>query len=174
MTGQGEGAIEDVFAAPTSLTAETALRQINHLLANGASPEDVRGVVVSAIARIDMMRRSRPPRQSGRKRRWLARLTSAAFPRSFAVGTPPMAKDYPDLEAHLAAAAEYAAKEHHVCFTIEITDGGAGATGREIEVQVPADDALRFGPQMVRIADFQLASNPARRKTPPTEGEQVT
>ncbi|MEU7435707.1 hypothetical protein AB0B07_33440 [Streptomyces sioyaensis] len=107
-------------------------------------------------------------------RAWLAKVTSFAFPRSFAVGTPPLAKDYPDLAAHLAAAAEYAAKEHHVCFTIQIIDGTKHATGREVEVQVPAADAMKLGQQMVRIATALLPPSREGEQTPPAEGDQMT
>lgn len=107
-------------------------------------------------------------------RDWLAKVTSIAFPRSFAVGTPPMAKDYPNLEAHLTACTEYAAKEHHVCFTAQITDGTKHAIGREVEVQIPAAEAMKLGQQMVRVATYLRPALREGEQTPPTEGDRMT
>lgn len=164
--------VEDVIATPTSMLAEASLRQILAMAANGSDVDAICHEAELTISQIDMRRRLRTGRD--RRRTWLAKVTSFAFPRSFAVGIPPQATDYPTVEEHMAAAAEYAKREHHVCFTVEITDGIKDSIGRQVEVQVPADDALRFGPQMVRIGEYQLASYRESAQTPPTEGDQMT
>lgn len=101
------------------------------------------------------------------RRAWLAKVTSFAFPRTFSTGPLP---DTDDTAVLLAAAR----KHHHVCFTVQITDGGKNAVGREIEVQVPADDAIRLGHQMVRIANHLLPAHREGEQTSPRDGDRMT
>ncbi len=82
-------------------------------------------------------------------RAWLAKVTSFAFPRTFSTGPLPKTDD---IDVLMAAGRQH----HHVCFTVQVTDGTKHAVGREIEVQIPADDAIRLGQQMVRIANALL------------------
>jgi hypothetical protein len=101
------------------------------------------------------------------RRAWLAKVTSFAFPRTFSTGPLPETSD--------PAVLKEAGRRHlHVCFAVEITHGGKGAIGRQVEIQIPADDALRLSQQMARIAEHQLASYRGAEQTPPTEGDQVT
>lgn len=101
------------------------------------------------------------------RRAWLAKVTSFAFPRTFSTEPLPNAAD-------VAGLMQVARRHHHVCFTVEVTGGGKHAIGRQVEIQVPADDALRLSQQMARIAEHQLASTREAEQTPPIEGDQVT
>jgi hypothetical protein len=153
----------DVLAASPTVLAETALRQVHELLTSGASVEDVRQVATTAVALLNMHQRTRP----SLRRRWLAKVTSFTFPRTFSTGPLPATADVATLRD--------AARRHlHVCFTVQITDGTKQAVGREVEVQVPADDALRLGQQMARIAEHQLASYREAEQTSPSKGDQMT
>lgn len=99
------------------------------------------------------------------KRRWLAKVTSFAFPRTFAVGPMPQARDFPDLESHLRAVGEAAKKEHHICFTAEITvGGGKKAVGREVEVQIPDEDAERLAHQILRLIEWRKKAYPGLKE----------
>lgn len=100
------------------------------------------------------------------RRAWLAKVTSFAFPRTFSTEPLPATND-------VAVLLEAGRRHHHVCFTVEITDGTKHAVGRQVEIQVPADDALRLSQQMARIAEHQLASTREAEQTPPTEGDHV-
>ncbi len=100
-------------------------------------------------------------------RAWLAKVTSFAFPRTFSTGPLPKTDDVDVLM-------EAGRRHHHVCFTVQITDGTKRTVGREVEVQIPADDAIRLGQQMVRIANQLLPAVREGEQGPPTEGEQVT
>jgi len=153
----------DVLAASPAMLAEAALRQVQELLTSGASAEDVREVATTAVALLNMHQRMRP----SPRRRWLANVTSFAFPRTFSTGPLPATDD-------VATLRDAARRHHHVCFTVQITDGTKQAVGREVEVQVPADDALRLSQQMARIAEHQHASYREAEQTPPTEGDRVT
>ncbi|MFB7312947.1 hypothetical protein [Streptomyces sp. NPDC056192] len=128
--------------APQYLVAEHALAQIRDL---ASASEEVRGIVAVAEANISMARRSRP--RVSNRRSWLAKVTSFTFPRTFTRtwGKP---------------------AEHHVCFSLEITDGSKAAIGRKVEVQLAVDDAERLAEQMLRIAEFQ------RSQTSEKEGER--
>jgi hypothetical protein len=101
------------------------------------------------------------------RRTWLAKVTSFAFPRTFSTEPLPNADD-------VAGLMQTARRHHHVCFTVEVTDGGKQAIGRRVEIQIPADDALRLSQQMARIAEHQLASYREAEQTPPMEGDRVT
>lgn len=101
------------------------------------------------------------------RRTWLAKVTSFAFPRTFSTGPLPATDD-------VATLRDAARRHHHVCFTVQITDGGKRAVGREVEVQLSADEAMELGPQMVSIAEYQLAPYRASEQTPPTEGDRMT
>jgi hypothetical protein len=100
-------------------------------------------------------------------RTWLAKVTSFAFPRTFSTGPLPKTDD-----ANVLIAA--GARHHHVCFTVQITDGSKQATGREVEVQIPTAEAMKLGQQMVRVATALLPAAREGEQTPPTEGDQVT
>ncbi|MFJ8677185.1 hypothetical protein [Streptomyces sp. NPDC093589] len=151
----------DVLAAAPPVLAETAIRRVHELLEAGADSVDIHEVVTTSIALLDMHQRNRP----GRKRAWLAKVTSFAFPRTFATAWGDTG-------------------EHYVCFTGSITKGGKQTIGREIEVQIPVDEAERLGQQMLRIAAYQrkqlaaAATDSPRAtgagQTPPTEGDQMT
>lgn len=145
------------------MLAEAALRQVQALADGGASMEDIQEVASTGVALLDMHQRSRGFR--GRKQ-WLAKVTSFAFPRTFSTGPLPKTDD-------MNVLMEDARRHHHACFTVQITDGTKDAVGREIEVQVPADDAIRLGQQMARIAT-KLLPVPSEGETPPIEGDQVT
>lgn len=66
------------------------------------------------------------------KQRWLARVTSFAFPRTFATHWGDTGRNY-------------------LCFTAEITTGSKNAVGREVEVQIPDEDAEKLARQILRI-----------------------
>ncbi|MDK0525042.1 hypothetical protein [Streptomyces sp. ML-6] len=158
MTGQGENPYGDVLAAAPPVLAEVAIRQVHGLLEAGADTADVREVVATSVALLNMHQRNRP----GRKRAWLAKVTSFAFPRTFATA-------WGD------------AGEHYVCFTGSITKGGKQAVGREIELQLPVEDAERLGQQMLRVVQFQRGqtaqtsrAGQAQGQTSPSKGDQVT
>ncbi|WP_045562710.1 hypothetical protein [Streptomyces sp. FxanaA7] len=153
----------DVLAASPTVLAETVLRQVQELLTSGASVEDVREVVSTAVALLNMHQKMRP----SLRRRLLGKVTSFTFPRTFSTGPLPATDD-------VATLREAARRHHHVCFTVQITDGTKQAVGREVEVQVPADDALRLSQQMARIAEHQLASYREAEQTSPSKGDQVT
>ncbi|MFJ2279184.1 hypothetical protein ACIOEZ_34110 [Streptomyces sp. NPDC087866] len=148
----------NVLAAAPPVLAETAVRRLHELLDASADLDDVREVAATAVALLNMHQRNRP----GRKRAWLAKVTSFAFPRTFATAWGDTG-------------------EHYVCFTGAITKGGKHAVGREIEVQLPLDDAERLGQQMLRMVEFQrrqttptsLAAQ-AQGQTSPSKGDQVT
>ncbi|MGW4270780.1 VCBS domain-containing protein [Streptomyces seoulensis] len=99
-------------------------------------------------------------------RAWLAKVTSFAFPRTFSTGPLPKTND--------GAVLLDAGRHHHVCFTVQITDGTKHAIGREVEVQIQADEAIKLGQQMIRIATALLPAPREGEQTPPTEGDQVT
>ena len=100
-------------------------------------------------------------------RAWLANVTSFAFPRTFATGPLPKTDD-------LAVLLKAGRRHHHVCLTIQITDGTKHAVGREVEVQIQADEAIKLGQQMVRVATALLPAPREGEQTPPSEGDRVT
>ncbi|KIF66260.1 hypothetical protein HY68_36755 [Streptomyces sp. AcH 505] len=132
MSALGENLYGDVLAAAPPVLAEAAIRQVHELLESRADSDDIAQVVTTAVALLNMHQRNRP----GRKRAWLAKVTSFAFPRTFATAWGDTG-------------------ERYVCFTGSITKGGKPAVGREIEVQMPVDDAERLGQQMLRMVEFQ-------------------
>lgn len=154
----------DVLSASPSMLAETALRQLHSLVTAGASAEEIQQVATTSVALLNMRQRSRGFR--GRKQ-WLAKVTSFAFPRTFSTGPLPKTGDVDVLM-------EAGSRHHHMCFTVQVTDGTKHAIGRELEVQMPADDAMKLGQQMVRIATALLPAAREGDQTPPSEGDQVT
>jgi hypothetical protein len=100
-------------------------------------------------------------------RAWLAKVTSFAFPRTFSTGPLPQTSD-------IAVLMEAGRRHHHVCFTVQITDGTKHAVGREVEVQVQADEAMKLGQQMVRVATALLPARREGEQTPPIDGDRVT
>lgn len=102
-----------------------------------------------------------------RARAWLAKVTSFAFPRTFSTGPLPKTRD-------LDVLMQAGRRHHHICFTVQITDGTKQAVGREVEVQLPADEAIKLGQQMVRIATALLPAFREGEQTPPIEGDRVT
>ena len=147
-----------VLAAAPPVLAEAAIRRIHELLEAGADSADVHEVVTTSVALLNMHQRNRP----GRKRTWLAKVTSFAFPRTF-------------------APAWGGTGEHYVCFTGSITKGGKQAVGREIELQLHVEDAERLGQQMLRMVEFQRGQTTqtsravqAQGQTSPSKGDQVT
>lgn len=148
----------DVLAAAPPVLAEAAIRRVHELIEAGADSADVHKVVTTSVALLNMHQRNRP----GRKRAWLAKVTSFAFPRTFATAWGDTG-------------------EHYVCFTGSITKGGKQAVGREIEVQLPVDDAERLGKQMLSMVEFQRGQTTqtsraaqAQGQTSPSKGDQVT
>lgn len=101
-----------------------------------------------------------------RRRRWLARPVgpAVAFPRSFSVGAVNVAELVALSEEQMRQRlTERAHQEHHVCFTVEISEGGGQlAADRRIEVQVQADDADRLARQMLRMITLVREMNPRR------------
>lgn len=169
---------------PTSATAEAALQRIAaYLDQTPDAVHTVRDVVDVALARIHMARQMRPSR---RARVWLAKVTSFAFPRTFATSDKPPAPDaYATDEEFIAASAAWGRKHHHLCFTAQITEGGKAAVGRQVEIQMPIDDAERLAHQMLRMvavvrrmhpglagSEVSVADQP--RQDGPTKGDQVT
>ncbi|MFC7794564.1 hypothetical protein [Streptomyces cinereoruber] len=140
------------------MLAEAAIRHIHELLSNEADPDEVHQIAETAVALLNMHQRNRP----GRKRTWLAKVASFAFPRTFATAWGDTGEQY-------------------VCFTASITKGGKQAVGREIELQLSVEEAERLGQQMLRMVEFQrrqttqasLAAQ-AQGQTLPSEGDQVT
>ena len=148
----------DVLAAAPPVLAEAAIRRVHELLDAGADSGDVLEVATTAVALLNMHQRNRP----GRKRAWLAKVTSFAFPRTFATAWGDTGEQY-------------------VCFTASITKGGKQALGRQVELQLPVEDAERLGQQMLRIADYQRAqtntaslADQAQGQTSPSKGDPVT
>ena len=100
-------------------------------------------------------------------RAWLAKVTSFAFPRTFSTGPLPKTND-------LDVLAEAGRRHHHVCFTVQITDGTKHAVGREVEVQIPADEAIKLGQQMTRVATALLSASSEGEQAPPSERDEMT
>jgi hypothetical protein len=100
-------------------------------------------------------------------RTWLAKVTSFAFPRTFSTGPLPKTDD-------LDVLVEAGRRHHHVCFTVHITEGGKHAVGREVEVQIQADEALKLGQQMVRVATALLPAPREGEQTPASERDEMT
>jgi hypothetical protein len=128
MTTQDEDLFAGLSSVPPYLIAEDVLSRIAAL---PDVPEEILGLVHVAEARISMARRSRP--RTPRGRGWLAKVTSFTFPRTFAQAWGDDG-------------------QQHLCFTVEVTDGGRAALGRQIEVQVPLSEAERLGKQMGSMA----------------------
>lgn len=148
-TAREDALVRQVIDRPRYEVAEAALEAIAaHLRSGGNADETVDGIARVALARISMARRERPSRS--RRGLWLARVTSFAFPRTFAT-----------------AWGQDAA--HHLCFTAEITEGTKTAVGRQVELQLPDEDAERLADQILRLRDWRK-----REQTPPTEGDRVT
>ncbi|MFB8122081.1 hypothetical protein ACFVG1_12915 [Streptomyces bacillaris] len=147
-----------VLASAPPVLAEAAIRRVHELLEAGADSATIHEVVTTSVALLNMHQRNRP----GRKRAWLAKVTSFAFPRTFATAWGDTG-------------------EHYVCFTGSITKGGKQAVGREIEVQLSIEDAERLGQQMLRMVEFQRGQTAqtsraaqAQGQTSPSKGDQVT
>lgn len=160
MTAQGG----DFLATPPLLLATEALRSIQDLAANpDASVTEIRETAELALSRLSFLG-NRRPNGTGRKASWIGRVTSFAFPRTFFTG-PRRRRDQPILDQDSLMAE--ARSHHHVCFTIQITDGNKKyVTGREVEVQVPADEALRLSSQIARIAQgFEPPQHPRAAST---------
>lgn len=164
MTGQGAQPYGEVLSAAPPVLAEAAIRRVHELLDAGADTDDVHEVAATAVALLNMHQRGRS--SQGRKRTWLAKVTSFTFPRTFA-------RAWGDTG------------EHYVCFTAKITEGGKQALDREVELQLPVEDAERLGQQMLSIAEYQrkqqlvaATTDPPRDasagQTPPTDGDQMT
>lgn len=100
-------------------------------------------------------------------RAWLAKVTSFAFPRTFSTGPLPKTDN-------INVLMEAGRRHHHVCFTVQITDGGKQAVGREVEVQISADEAMKLGQQMVRIATALLPASSEGEHSPPSERDEMT
>lgn len=148
-----------LYSVPSGLAA-SAVYRLHHLLEAGADREELAEVVATAAALLDMSQRGRSPLV--RKRSWLAKVSSAAFPRTFA-------RAWGD------------AGEPYVCFTVDITEGGKQALDRQVEVQLPVEDAERLGQQMLRMVEFQRGQTiqtsraaQAQGQTSPSKGDQVT
>ena len=157
--------------SPAVLASE-ALRAIRDMAERpGASVDDIREVADLALTRLSLAGRFRD--RTRQRIQWLAKVTSFAFPRTFYVGALPQTDDP-------ATLLEAARRQHHVCFTVQITQGGGkDARHREVEVQVPADKAMQLGQQIVRIAQsFDHKNSPAaaRRGSPvsPLERRRMT
>lgn len=101
------------------------------------------------------------------RREWLAKVVTFAFPRTFSVGPLPATDD----TGLLLAAAR---NQHHVCFKVQLTAASKDDVGREVVVQVQADDAIRLGHQMIRVANFLLPAPGEGEQTSPSEGDHVT
>jgi hypothetical protein len=149
---------------PPLLLATEAIRSIQDLATNpDASVTEIREAAELALSRLSFLGKRRP-NGTGRKASWVGRVTSFAFPRTFFTGAR-RRQDQPILDQNSLMAE--ARSHHHVCFTIQITDGNKKyATGREVEVQVTADEALRLGLQMTRIAQsFEPPQHPRAART---------
>lgn len=158
---------EDFLATPRALLMEDVLGSVRAMAKLPNPPiDDIRKTLDLAHARLEMLGRRRPGRTRERFA-WLAKVTSFAFPRTFF--TAPRGVEHPPRE------------HQRVCFTVEVTEGGGRqGVGREIEVQLPLADAMKFGAQMVRVAQ-QLAtpqSSPhvsrVGRQTSPSKGDRLT
>lgn len=111
--------------------AEQALKQIGDFLdewegsdwAATRPAQEIRGLLDIANARIRMASSIRDRRNA----RWLARVTSFAFPRREGDG-------------------------NRLCFTVDITDGPKSAKGRKVEVQIPDTEAERLAGQIIGLA----------------------
>lgn len=111
--------------------AEDALRKLGDFLDEwegsdwaGTRPaQEVRGILDVADARIRMAASIRDRRNA----RWLARVTSFAFPRRVN-------------------------GDDRLCFTVDITDGAKSAKGRKVEVQIPDSEAERLARQILGLA----------------------
>jgi hypothetical protein len=159
---------------PTQDIAKDALNAVAACLdewegsdwATSRPTEQIRDVVELASARLRMARQMRPSRRTPR---WLAKVTSFAFPRTFATTTqPPRPDAYATDEEFIAASAEWGRKHHHLCFTVQIAEGGKAAVGREVEVQVPDEDAERLARQILRLVEWRKKNNPG------IQGDEVT
>jgi hypothetical protein len=163
VTAEREDLYGDVLSASPTVLAETALRQLHALTTAGSAASQIQEVAATAVALLNMHQRSR---RFGRKR-WLAKVTSFAFPRTFSTGPLPKTDD-------INVLMEAGRRHHHVCFTVQMTDGTKPAVGREVEVQIPADEAIKLGQQMVRIATALLPAPREGEQTSPSKGDQVT
>lgn len=161
MTSRGA----DLRATAPAVLAAESLRAIRDLASQpGVSVDQIRETAELAVTRLDFVTASRA--HSGKRFRWLAKVTSFGFPRTFSTG--PLAGDPESSRDH-----------HHVCFTVQVTRGGGQATvDRDIEVQVPADRAMQLGQQLVRIAQSfgpSVLPAAARRRVPsPSERRRMT
>ena len=115
------------------------------------------------------------------RRTWLAKVTSFAFPRTFSTGplqtlsaVRSLIGDHQPDAADVNELVEAALRHHHVCFTVEITDGSKHAVGRQVEVQLPADHAMKLGQQMVRVATALLPAPREGEQNPPSERDEMT
>jgi hypothetical protein len=136
MSPQDENPYGDVLAAAPPVLAEAAIRRVHELLDAGADSDDVAEVVTTTVALLNMHQPWRASR--GSKRTWLAKVTSFAFPRTFASAWGDVGEPY-------------------VCFTAAITRGGKQALGRQVELQLSVEEAERLGQQMLRMAEYQRA-----------------
>lgn len=143
---------EDLLAVHPGAIAEAALRHILDLAQDEDGFKGVRDIATMAVASIDMHRRGR--RGSSRRRLWLAKVTSFAFPRCFTAqwGEP---------------------ARNHVCFTVELSEASKKAVGCAVEVQLPDADAERLARQMLRIVESRKQASaqrlPGRKGTGQTD-----
>ncbi|MFE4915900.1 hypothetical protein ACFRCX_30825 [Streptomyces sp. NPDC056652] len=101
------------------------------------------------------------------RREWLAKVITFAFPRTFSVGPLPATDD-------TGLLLSVARNQHHVCFKVQLTTASKDDVGREVKVQIQADDAIRLGQQMIRVANFVLPAPREEEQTSPSKGDQVT
>lgn len=137
----------DFRAIAPAVFATESLRTLRDLAAQpGTTVDELRQTAELALKRLDFLTGTIP--HGGLRYPWFAKLTGFAFPRSFSSGP-------------LAGAPGRSREHRQVCFTVKITrGGGAHARGRDVEVQVPAAEALKLGQQLVRLA--QTVGLPAR------------
>jgi hypothetical protein len=131
--------ITDFRATSPNVFAAESLRTLCELAAQpGTTVDELRDAAELAAKRLTFLTGTLP--HAGVRYPWLAKLTGFAFPRSFSSGP-------------LAGVPGRSREHHQVCFTVQITSGGGAiARARNVEVQVPAAEALKLGQQLVRLA----------------------
>ncbi|MFF3734034.1 hypothetical protein ACFYXM_27940 [Streptomyces sp. NPDC002476] len=160
--------MKDEHAIPPSLLAETTLHELLALSRKkGTTLRQIKEALELTLLKIDVDRRQRRPYRGGR-RSWLARVTSFAFPRTFATKAFAFARavdpEQMTEEDLLRQAAAEAQAHNHICFTIEITDGPKTAAGREVEVQLQDAEAERLVGQILRLIEWRRAPAPGDTK----------
>lgn len=124
---------EKLLDVPEQDVAKEALRQIKDALEymEGSDwlltipAQQIEGIVQVAMARLRMdgMKRDR------RRPRWMAKLMGVSYPRWTEKVEP------------------------FLCFNVKLTEATKSASGRMVEVQVPADEAKFFAEQMLRMTE---------------------